>query len=174
MLGVALGIVGSVASAAMQDAAAQDEYQRKAAVWKQNVINSEAASRDEQRQIITKQLQEQDKTVQKQHVSQIEQAQKVATAEVSAAAGNVSGVSVDNIVADITGKSLLNRTYVDQNYKYTVMDTAEQLKATDTRMASRINSVERPIEPRSTVGLALLTGIAGGVGKMAGSGSLSI
>lgn len=152
MLGMVMGIgqaVLSVASASAQHSAAMADYNAKAAVWRQNVVNSQAAARDEQRQIITRQLQEQEKTSQKIHVSFLEEAQKRSTAEVSAASAGVTGISVDNILNDITAKSALNRSYAERNYKYVAQDITEQLQGTYTKMMSRINSVERPVEPSS-------------------------
>lgn len=169
-IGAVLGMAMSVAQAGAAQQAKQADYQAKAVAWQQNVLNSEAAARDEHRQILTRQMQEQDKTLQKDHISRIEQAQKGATAEVQAAKGGVSGISLSNIVDDINQKSLLNRTYADRNYMFIVADTQEQLKASDTRALSRINSVERPMEPANTFALDALGGVAQGIGKLSSSG----
>jgi hypothetical protein len=171
---VAVGLaIGQVAVAGMQaqvtHKAKQIEYASKSAAWQQNVVNAEAASRDEQRQIITRQLQEQSKFVQKRHLSYMEEAQKSATAEVSAAAGGVGGISVDNLIGDIISKSSMNRGYMEENYKWVVADTTEQLHATDTRMKSRIASVERPTQPADTRGIEILGAAISAGSKLAGS-----
>jgi hypothetical protein len=127
--------------------ASQADYAAKSAAWVQNVTNSEAAARDDQRQILTKQLEEQAATVQKQHVSFVTQAQKQSSVENSAASSGVSGNSVDNLLSDIAGKSEENRSYDQENYKFVVADTQEKLHASDTTLQSRINSVQRPTEP---------------------------
>lgn len=172
MCGPALGLLVGIGQFVVGAAAAQAGYQAKmadynakAAAWTQNVINSEAAARDEHRQILTRQLEEQAKTTQKKHVSFVEQAQKQASAEVSAASGNVSGISVDAIIGDIANKSEQNRTYADTNYKFIVADTQAQLKATDARLMSRINSVERPVSPADTRGIEI---IGAGLGAFKG------
>jgi hypothetical protein len=170
-LAMILSIGVAAAGAQANYAAKMADYNAKSAAWRQNVVNSEAAARDEQSQIIRRQLEEQAKTTQKKHVSFVEEAQKVAKAEVSAAAGGVSGVSVDAIVSDIAGKSQMNRTYADTNYKFIVADTQQQLKATDTRLMSRINSVERPLSPADTRGIEILGAVAGGIGKLGSSPS---
>jgi hypothetical protein len=158
-------------SASASNSAKKADYAAKSAAWKQNVVNSMAAGRDEQRQIMNQQMQEQSKTTQKKHVSFLEEAQKVATAEVQAASANVAGLSVDNILADLSGKAALNRTYADENYRYIVADTTEKLKGTDTRIMARINSMERPVSPADTSGIEIMgagvkafAGLSGGLG----------
>lgn len=164
MLGAAVGMVSAVAGFQAQQA----DYRAKKAAWEQNVVNAEAAARDEHRQITNRFLQEQEKTTQKKHVSFIEEAQKRATAENNAAGAGVSGNSVDNILRDISGKSMLNRTYADQNYKFVAADLTEQLKASDTKMIGRINSMPVPQAPSP---LGMIAGVAGaGVKAMGGLG----
>jgi hypothetical protein len=168
-----LGVLGAVMSVAVGAASAQAEhdakmadYQQRSLIWQQNVINAEAAARDDHRQIITKQLQEQEKVAQKVHVSYVEQAQKQATAEVQASASGVSGISLDNILDDIGQKSMLNRTYEATNYKFIVQDTQEQLYASTQKAIDRINSVPRPQEPADTRGIQVLGALAGAVGSI--------
>jgi hypothetical protein len=172
-----ISAVAGIGVAALQAgasySASEADYQAKAAAWRQNVINAESAARDEQVQIIGQQLIQQNKIAQQKHVSFLEQAQKEATVAVSAAEGGVSGISVDNVMQDIATKSQLNRTYADQNYSYIVADTVNKLKSSDDQEISRINSVERPVEPSP---LAAIAGVAGaGVkafGTLSNSGSM--
>lgn len=176
-MGLIIGLAQMGVSMAASDAAYQarmDDYQAKSAVWRQNVVNSEAAARDEHQAILNRQMQEQAKTTQKKHLSYIEEAQKSAEAEVSASAGGVSGLSVDNIVSDIRNKSLQNRTYADTNYKFIVADTQAQLKATEARLMSRINSVERPVSPADTRGLDFLGAGLGAFGKFSSYSGASV
>lgn len=164
MLGAVVGMVGAVA----QFQAQQADYRAKKAAWEQNVVNAEASARDEHRQITNRFMQEQEKTTQKNHVSFIEEAQKRATAENNAGSAGVSGNSVDNILRDISGKSMLNRTYADKNYQYVAADLTEQMKATDSRLKGRIESMPVPQAPSP---LGLIAGIAGaGVKAMGGMG----
>ena len=174
IIGAVLGAGISLMQAGAAQQAKQQEYAAASQRWQQNIINTEAAARDEHRQIITRQMQEQEKTAQKLHISFIEQAQKGAEAEVRGAEAGVSGISLDNVLDDIESKSLLNRTYADINYKYIVADTEEQLKATDTRAMNRINSIPRPVEPANTFALDAMSGVFGAVGKVAGSGGINV
>jgi hypothetical protein len=160
-LGAVVGILGSVASFA----AKQQDYEAKAAAWRQNVVNAQAAARNDQQQLLQRNLQEQDKTVQDKHVSYIEGAQKAALAEAAGAAGGVAGISVDNLVADLRGKAALNRTYADMNYQYKAADIQARLDGTVITMQSRIDSMPRPQSPNP---LELVVGVLGGVSKMGG------
>lgn len=138
--------------------ASQADYAAKSQAWQQNVVNSEAAARDADTQIISNQLAEQGKTDQQKQISVLSQAQKQGVAGVNAAGGNVSGVSVDNVLSDIAGKSEVNRSYADENYKYVVANTQEQLTSANDQEQSRINSTPVPQSPSP---LAPLIGIAG-------------
>lgn len=160
-LGAVVGIMGAVAGFA----AKQQDYEAKAAAWRQNVVNAQAAARDEQRQLVTRSLQESDKLAQTRKVYAMEGAQKAALAEVAAAKGGVSGISVDNLIADLTGKALLNRTYADTNYRYKAAQLTEELKGTSTKMQMRIDSMPKPVAPNP---LELVVGIAGAGVKMVG------
>jgi hypothetical protein len=157
-LGAVVGIVGAVANFQ----AKEQDYQAKAAAWRQNVVNAQAAARNDQGQLLQRQLQEEDKTTQDKHVSYIEGAQKAALAEASAAKGGVAGISVDNIVNDIQGKSALNRTYADINYMYKAADIQNRLTGTVITLQSRIDSIPRPVAPSP---LELVAGIGGSLVK---------
>lgn len=169
IIGAILSIGVAAAQASAEQKAKTADYNAKVLAWQQNIINSQAAARDEQRQIITKQMQTQAQTSQKVHVSYIDQAQKQATAEVQAGAAGVSGLSLDNILDDIAQKSELNRTYAMTNYQYAVTQTQEDLHASDTKLTSRINQVPVPIQPIDTSGITVLGSVAGAVGKLGGS-----
>lgn len=152
--GLGVGMLQAGASSAASNA----DYAAKSAAWSQNVVNSEAAARDEEKQIIGNQLAEQAKTNQQLQISELTQAEKQGQEGARAAGGNVSGVSVDNILQDIAGKSEVNRTYADMNYKFIVAGTQQQLTASDDQEQSRINSMPLPQSPSP---LAPLIGIAG-------------
>lgn len=173
VIGGVLSMVAGIAQASAQQSAANADYAAKTAAWQQNIVNSEAAARDQQRQIITRNLQEQDKTDQQMHISYVQEAQKSATAQVDAAAGGVSGISVDNIIGDIMSKSEQNRTADAINYKYAVQTAQEDLLATNTKLISNINSVPRPIPPADTSGILALGAVAKGIGSIGGSSGAS-
>lgn len=138
-LGLAQNIVGF--------AAGQADFKAKEAAWRQNIVNSLAAERDEQGALLTRQIQEQSATGQKLHLSLVEEAQRRADAEVSAAAAGVSGLSVENLLRDVGSKAAYNRSVAEENYRMTAEQLTQEMRATETRAQSRINSVERPTSP---------------------------
>ena len=163
-LGAVVGMMGAAASFAGQQA----DYRAKKAAWEQNVVNAEAGARDGYRQTTVRFIQEQEKTTQAKHVSYLQEAEKASQAENSAGAAGISGISVDNILRDISGKSELNRTYDDMNYKYVAADLTEQLHQIDTKEMNQINSMPVPQAPSP---LTMFAGMAGaGVKAMGGMG----
>lgn len=147
-----------VASAGTGAAASSADYAAKSSAWQQNVVNAEAGARDSDKQVIGNQLADQNKTNQQLQISQITGAEKSSKAAVSAVQGNVTGISMDNILQDIANKSEVNRTYADQQYKYIVAGTTEQLKSVNDEEQSRINGDTLPLSPSP---LTPLIGIAG-------------
>lgn len=155
-----------VASAVAQYSAAQSDYQARSEQWRSNVVNSWAAARDEQKQLLSRELQEQEAYAQKSHLSLVDQAEKQATAEVSAAGAGVSGISVGNLVADIGRKAATNRVTAERNWMNTAQQLRQEQDATVTRATNRINSVSVPTSPSAT---GLLTGIGGSAVKAFGT-----
>lgn len=150
------GLAMSAASVGTGYIAKQADYAAKTTAYNQNVVNSKIAAADEQRQILIRTVQEGAKTDQSKQLYYMEGAQKVAKAEVSAAAGGVSGVSVDNLVNDLEGKAALNRTYADENYRMIAQNMQEKLTGTITTQKARVASMPVPQEPS---GLAALIGL---------------
>ena len=148
------GAAVSMAQAGVSFMAQQADYQNKAEAWRENYRSSLEAGRGEQRSIQLRAAQEAEAASQKMYVSHLEQAQKVAEAQVSAAEGGVSGLSVDNIVGDLKRSAALNRTTIATNAKMTALQLTEEMKASDVRTKNRINSMERPTAP-SPAGLVL-------------------
>lgn len=142
----ALAVV-AVAQSVVSFAAAQDDYNNRAEQWKQNYVNALASGRDEQRQLQIRMIQEQAGHQQQQQMAEIEGAEIGAEAEVSAAAGGVSGISLDNILTGINRKIATKQAAEDTNYMNTVAQLGESLKATNTSIENRINSVAKPTAP---------------------------
>lgn len=152
-IGLALSLTMGIAQSVVQYQAARSDYAAKTAAWQQNIVNAQAGARDEFRQVTQRNLQEQGKTTQKLQLSYMEDAQKQALAKVSAAGAGVSGISVDNILGDISGKTALNRTYIQENYRYVAADLQTQANNAVTRQSMRIAAVPAPQEPSPLVPL---------------------
>lgn len=139
--------VVSVMQSVVSFAAAQQDYQARAKQWRQNVTNSLASGRDEQRQLSLRMLQEEDAFVDAQHQNTIEGAEAVATAEVAGNSAGASGISLGNIIAGMRQKLAMRQTNEDTNYRNTVAQLTTEMDATNNRIRSRINSVQRPTAP---------------------------
>jgi hypothetical protein len=158
-----MALIGLVQSAVSFAASSQD-YNARAAQWKQNYVNSLAAGREEQKQLSLRMTQEQDATVQKLHQNNLEGAEITAEAEVSGGASGLSGISLDNILTGINRK-VQDKNNADKiNYANTAAQLTAELKATNTKIENRINSVQRPTSP-NPLGYAL-QGIGGALGSM--------
>lgn len=141
---ILIGIASSVASYAgqMQQAKANEK-------------NALTAFRNDQDALTLRQLQEQEATTQKNQETNIEQAQKVSEAKLSAASGNVAGISVGNIVSDIVRRGERNKTTQKRNSQMAVAQLQREKIASRAQAQSRINAVPRPSA------LSLIAGIAG-------------
>lgn len=159
--GAALGIFASMAQAVVGFAAAQQDYAAKSQQWTQNYINSLAAGRDEMRQYQLRQLQEGDAFEQKDQMAEIDRAKKTAEAETAAAGAGMSGLSVDNLVADVTRQGLVNRTALARNYSMTVRQLQTQSEGVVAREQNNINSVQRPTSPSPLA--FLVQGLSGAI-----------
>lgn len=155
----------AVAQSVVSFAAAQSDYDAKAAQWKQNYENALAAGRDEQKQLQLRIMQEQAGHVQQQQQANIEGAEIRAEAEVSAATGGVSGISLDNILHGINMKIGQKKAAEETNHLNTVAQLNESLKATKSTIQNRINSVATPVSP-NPLGYAL-QGVGGALNAKA-------
>lgn len=143
----AIGMVVSMGQSMVSYMAAQQDYANKAQAWRQNYTAALVAGRHEQDQLTTRAIQENEAAAAKMHLQQVDEAKKVAEAQVSAAAGGVSGVSVANIVNDLKRSSAYNRVIIDANAKMTAAQIRQDQIASVDRIKSRINSMERPTAP---------------------------
>jgi hypothetical protein len=153
-----LGMVAGIGQQVASFAAAQQDYKAKAAQWKANYTNALAAGRDEQGQLLQRELQEEAAYGQKQHLSLIEEAKAKSEAKVGAAYGGVSGLSVDAMIRDVGSQAAWNRASETENYKNTVQQLQLEKKGSVTTMQSRINSIPIPQKPSP---LGLVFGIMG-------------
>jgi hypothetical protein len=113
------------------------------------------ANQIEQKQLNLRQMQEADAKNQALKEQDLAEAEALAEVEVQGAAANVSGISLDNLKADIKRRAGRNRTNARTNYQ----DIASQLQLEKTgsssRAQSRINSAPKPSP------LSLIAGLGG-------------
>lgn len=92
-------------------------------------------------------MQEQEATAQKDHQIIVEGAEKASEVSVSAAGGNVGGLSVDAILGDVTRKVAMNRATVQRNAEMTAQQLQQQQRAVVSQEESRINSMSPGTDP---------------------------
>lgn len=165
MCGPAAGLIAAVGSQVVGFMAQQQDFENKKAAWEQNYTNSLAAGREEQQAITNRAIEEQEANAQKMHLSLLEEGEKKAEAQVSAAEAGVAGISVQSIITDLGRKASYNRVTLDRNYKITAAQLTREMEGTNTRTLNRINSVERPTPPNP---LGLAFGILGAGAQYAG------
>lgn len=119
-----------------------------------------AAHKLEQNQLSKRQMQEQDALVQKQRMQAIEEAQAKAETVQSAASGGISGISLDNLVADVSRRAATNRQTEEINTRNIVGQLAMEKKGVTAQAKSRINSspAPSPISLVAGLGGAALSG----------------
>lgn len=150
VIGFAVSAASSVASFAAKQQEADAQNQR----YNQNYVNSLAAARDEHNTLTLRAMQEQEATAQKDHQLLIEGAEREADVQVSAAGGNVGGLSVDALVGDVIRQTATQRYNATRNAEMTAQQLTMQQKGVVTKAESRINSVAQANGP-SPLGLGL-------------------
>lgn len=106
-------------------------------------------------QLSRRQMQEADATTQKLQLSNLEEAQKAAAVEVSAAESGIAGISLDNLLTDVARTGARNRMTEKENASMMVAQLQQEKKASQAQNQGRINSAPRPSP------LALVAGIGG-------------
>lgn len=150
---LAMGLV----SFAVQGAQAIAQYSAQKEEYKNNKAAAEQAWRDQQDQITQRTLQEQDALRQKQANLNIQQAQAEAETAVSGAAAGVQGISMDNLLSDVTRRASANKQTEETNTDMILSQLRLQRKGVNSEAVSRINSVAKP----SALGLIAGLGSAG-------------
>lgn len=146
-MGLMTFAVGAVQSIAQYQAASEEaEATRKNAL--QAYVNDQNA-------INHRQIQEADASAQKVQQINLEEAKKVSEVRLSASSAGVSGISVDNLVADVTRQASQNRQNQFDNTRMAINQLQLEKKSSQMQAQSRINSAPRPSA------LSLIAGIGG-------------
>lgn len=151
----ALSIVSTVASVygQMQAANAQEEYNQE---MRRNAI---IANNQRNAQISQRQLQERDAAQQKIMQNNIEATKAKATAKVAASGAGVGGISVDSLMADLSGSQGRYNNSVAENLRSSYMGGDWERVNAYNDMKSTINSLKAPTMP-NYLGAALQIGTA--------------
>jgi hypothetical protein len=143
LLTFAVGTVQAISQYSAQRREANDNAKNTVSAWK-----------DQQAQITQRRMQEQQALAQKERQSRLEQAEAQADVSVSAAAAGVSGISVDNLLSDVSRRAAYNRQIEEENTFNIMQQLSQQSKGINTQAQGRINSVSAPSP------LSLIAGIA--------------
>lgn len=152
---VTIGLgVASFAASAMSGAAEYSARQTQYATQKQSYYRNEAqslaAGNDEYNAIQRRTIQEGKAYAQRDREQLLEGARKGAEASAAAAGSGVTGLSVDNLVADVGRRVDANRTTLEDNWNGTALQLQDQSRAATTKITSRIGQVAMPVEPDPT------------------------
>ena len=161
----ALGATQAVtAYGAQADAHAQGEAlaQRETERYYANVKASQAANREDHVALHSRELQERDALIEKNRITAIDGARARGKQAAATGESNVTGISVDNILADVERGPATDQVQREATYMNTVAQLREEMKGADARSTARINSLKlgyNPVAPAS--GAALALGVAG-------------
>lgn len=128
------------------------------AAKKQKAANDAAAARayeNDQTQLTTRQIQEEQKALQDKYTQNLEQARAQANVANSAAGAGVGGVSVNNLTAEVGRRASRNRVNLDRNLAMTAQQLQIDKEGSRAHRQSQINAVPVP-NP-----ISLVAGIAG-------------
>lgn len=146
-MGIASFAVGAAQSIAQYSAQKEDAKNTREA--------ARVAYEDDQKQTSLREMQEQDAASQKIATDKLQGAEIAAEASVQASEGGVAGISVDNLMADITRRGARNRETIGENTRMTIAQLQQQKKGSQSNAQSRINSAPNPSA------LGLVAGLAG-------------
>ena len=117
------------------------------AAWQRNQVAALAADRDTQQALTLRQMQEADATTQRLQAVNIDDARRQAEAVVSGVANGTGGISLDNLVADISRRSEDNRVTLMENYNATAAQLQRSKVAANDQYIARVNNQPTALEP---------------------------
>lgn len=162
---LAIASAGAGLYGQQQAANAQEDYNKEMAK------NAVIANNQKNAQISQRQLQERDAATGKIMQNNLEATKAKATAQVAASSAGVGGVSVDSLLADLSGAQGRYNTSVTENLRSSNMASDWDRTNTYNEMASTINGLKAPVMP-DYLGAALRIGTAADTYNTKTNGSL--
>jgi hypothetical protein len=145
------------AQSVMQYQAASAEVERQNALYAQNKQNSLNAFTETQKQLTTRQIQEEESAGAEKFDQALETKKAMATEQVAAGEAGISGLSLEHLMRDLQGQSARFNDRVDQNKDWAVTQLQMEKKGQGYQTLDRINSVQKAIKPSfASVGLRIL------------------
>jgi len=150
----------SAASSVVGYQAQQAQYSAQLQQKNENDRLALATGREEQLRLTQRQLQEQQAYGQKVHMQNVEAAEREADVRVSAAGGNVAGISVGNLIGDVRRRAGNNLLTLETNYMNTAQQLQAEQEATVTKIRNRQASVATPTPPSPAGAILSIAGAA--------------
>jgi hypothetical protein len=145
LLGASLAMSGVQAVVGYQAANAQFDSQMDA--YEQNAEAAAMSTANAYSTLNIRAQQEGQAHAQAAQASEIERARAVASTEVAAAAGGVSGLSVDAVLRDVYAQAGRNEATADANLRMSRDYLTGEMAATEANGQSQINSMPIPEKP---------------------------
>lgn len=159
LMAASMAVAGAQTVVGYSAAKAQANAQTKLA--NQNAANAATATERTYSNINKRIQQEGQAHAQVAQANEITTAQALASAEVAAGAGGVSGLSVDGVLRDIYAQSGRNSSAADQNLQMTRDYLQGEAEAAQSGGQSQINSIQPGAQPSATA--FLLQGFSSGL-----------
>jgi hypothetical protein len=145
----AITLVMAVASAVMTYKAQEAQHQtgeqlarNETIRYDRNVIAAQNANKVEHQQLHRREWQERDAAIEKGRVGAVQSQRVIAQQAARYGESGVTGISVDNVLADLERGEASNTVLRETNYMNTVAQLRDEMKAADTRAEARINSMQ--------------------------------
>lgn len=152
-LSFAIGAAQSV----MQYQAASAAAEQQNALYEQNRVNALAAFTETQKQLTTRQIQEQEAAGAEKFDQNLEAKKAMATETVAAGESGISGLSLNHLMRDLQARSSRYNDRVDENRDWAVTQLQMEKKGQGYTTVDRINSVQKAVKPSfASAGLRIL------------------
>lgn len=142
-----ISAVMGIAQAAIGYSAAQDNYATQQETFRQNAENAATSAANQYSNLNIRTQQEGKAAAQAAQASEIEKSKAIASAEVAAAAGGVSGLAVDGVLRDLYSQAGRNEVAADTNLRMSRDYLSGEMKATNASAQSQVNSMPIPEKP---------------------------
>jgi|GEM_PF-3238766 len=159
LMATSLAITGAQTVTGMK--AANQQYKAGSAMAQQNADNAAQSTARTYSNIGIRAQQEGQAAHQQKQASEIETARAVASAELAAGAGGVTGLSVDAVLRDIYAQAGRNEVVADNNLQMSRDYLTGEMTAAEASGQNQINAMPQPERPDHTA--LLLGGFASGL-----------
>ena len=153
----AMSFAVGAAQSVMQFQAASAQVEQQNAYHEANKTNSMYAFMETQKQLTSRQSQEQEAAGAAKFDQNLATKKAMATEQVAAGEAGISGLSLDHLMRDLQGRTARYNDRIDENRDWAVNQLQMEKKGQGYVAVDRINSVQKAIKPSfASVGLRIL------------------